>query len=128
MSNHTPGPWVVGCKLTPNGVYTVNGELIANTHSASRTLRRDEQIAEQDANARLIAAAPETAAERDKLKEVNADLLAALKRVDQSWTEWLPCGPYDESLTTGPIVRIYESTISIWKQIRAAIAKAEGKS
>ena len=59
MSNHTPGPWVVGRKLTPNGVYTVDGELIANTHSAMRSLLRDEQIAEQDANVRLIAAAPE---------------------------------------------------------------------
>lgn len=30
-------------------------------------------------NSHLIAAAPETAAERDRLKEINAELLAALK-------------------------------------------------
>jgi hypothetical protein len=34
-----------------------------------------------EANARLIAAAPETAAERDRLKKINAELLAALKAI-----------------------------------------------
>jgi hypothetical protein len=36
---------------------------------------------ERDANARLIAAAPETAAERDHLRKVNAELLEALERI-----------------------------------------------
>ena len=34
---------------------------------------------------RLHAAAPETAAERDRLKESNAELLAALKRMIFDW-------------------------------------------
>ena len=36
-------------------------------------------VAEQDANARLIAEAPETAAERDRLRAVNAELRTALQ-------------------------------------------------
>jgi hypothetical protein len=34
--------------------------------------------------ARLIAAAPETAAERDRLREINAELLAALEQLTRS--------------------------------------------
>ena len=36
---------------------------------------------EQHANAHMIAAAPETAAERDRLKEINAELLEALQTI-----------------------------------------------
>ena len=48
------------------------------------TNRRDEQDTpydsdEHEANTYLIAAAPETAAERDMLKAINAELLAALE-------------------------------------------------
>ena len=43
----------------------------------------DDQ-AEREANARLIAEAPETAAERDRLKALNAELLAALKAVNRA--------------------------------------------
>ncbi|KKL66308.1 hypothetical protein LCGC14_2146280 [marine sediment metagenome] len=41
--------------------------------------QRDQQA--QDDNVRLFAAAPETAAERDRLKAINAELLGALKRL-----------------------------------------------
>jgi hypothetical protein len=47
------------------------GKIIANTRPRSN---------EQDFNnARLIASAPETAAERDRLKKINAELLEALE-------------------------------------------------
>jgi len=36
-----------------------------------------------EANARLIAAAPETAEERDRLKEINKELLEALEYVKE---------------------------------------------
>lgn len=58
--------------------------------SAIRNVK--ETIARDAARVRLIAAAPETAAERDALKEINKDLLAALIKIrdiaeaDQSWT------------------------------------------
>ena len=59
MTEHTPGPWRVGNRYTPTGVFTADGELVANTHGAQRNFQREEQIQEQNANARLIAAAPE---------------------------------------------------------------------
>lgn len=59
MSGYTKGPWKVGNRFTTSGVYTESGEIIANTHGAQRNFNRTEQIVEQDANARLIAAAPD---------------------------------------------------------------------
>ena len=59
MSKHTPGPWQVGCKISSTGVWTPDGTLVALTHSSTRNYKRDEQIAEQNANALLIAAAPD---------------------------------------------------------------------
>jgi len=49
------------------------------------------------ANARLIAAAPETAAERDQLREVNAELLAALEslvEMSDDPIEYMACRSY----------------------------------
>ena len=43
-----------------------------------------------ESTARLIAASPATAAERDRLREVNADLLAALRKIGYE-----PFGPAD---------------------------------
>ena len=82
-SKHTPGPW----KVEPF-VQSING--YPDWHSFTvRHDRTNVHIAtvgdvdryyekDNEANARLIAAAPETAAERDYLREVNAELLAAL--------------------------------------------------
>ena len=67
---HTPGPWSVvkwgdgrySVDSGPNTIATLND----NGH-------------ETLANAHLIEAAPETAAERDRLRAQNADLLVALE-------------------------------------------------
>jgi hypothetical protein len=57
---HTPGPWRVGYGFAETGVFSADGEtLVANTHGSARNFSREEQIAEQDANACLIAAAPD---------------------------------------------------------------------
>ena len=83
-NQHTPGPW----KVEPF-VQSING--YPDWHSF--TVRHDrtnvhiatvgdvDRYYEQNnqANAEMIAAAPETAAERDQLRDVNADLLAALE-------------------------------------------------
>jgi len=96
---HTPGPWNLGnpglrgsdahmCEVmtayaTKNegatlGCYDVICRTWSPNYTASSVrLTREECFA----NARLIAAAPETAAERDRLREVNAELLAALKKL-----------------------------------------------
>ena len=70
----TPGPWLVvgpsrDIEAKPYG-------LIAATRYLGNA---PEKEAEHAANARLIAAAPETAEERDRLKEINKDLLALLQ-------------------------------------------------
>ena len=76
---------------------------------------REDRRDPWEANARLIAAAPETAAERDRLKEANTDLLAALKallRFVEAHTE------------TGEVIPPY--TVE-HVRARTAIAKAEGQ-
>ena len=74
--------------------------------------------AERDANAMLIAAAPETAAERDRLRAENATLLGALKRIA------------DGQVVTGEFSHA-EVIVAYQEIARAALArhaKAEGRS
>lgn len=80
MTNkHTPGPWLVAGEdktfiyaLGPSGTNSFWAQV---QYAGVDRISKEEAIA----NARLIAAAPETAAERDRLKEINAELLEALK-------------------------------------------------
>lgn len=76
-TEHTPGPWVrshnvvheptiIAADMTKHP--TPNG-----SHIIAQTYGPDKHI-----NADFLAAAPETAAERDRLKSINLDLLAAL--------------------------------------------------
>ena len=70
---HTKGPWHTTVIDTINGapamwaICDIQKGFIATVDSVN------------EADARLIAAAPETAAERDRLLTINADLLAALE-------------------------------------------------
>jgi hypothetical protein len=66
VSAHTPGPWSVFKAATENGEFSINatGPYIAETIGG---------IAEEEANANLIAAAP--------------DLLEALQSVVNAWEE-----------------------------------------
>ena len=75
-SKNTPGPWIAVANRGNNAVSDVvdrDGYTIAHCRNVS--------VGCWEANARLIAAAPDTAAERDRLKEVNAELLSALKHL-----------------------------------------------
>jgi hypothetical protein len=76
---HTPGPW----RFSSDGhiVSASTGERVCTPHSTLLGGKVSDQIKDLKRNARLIAAAPETAAERDRLREVNAELLAALKKL-----------------------------------------------
>ena len=77
MSKHTPGKWNVGSEsFNKMFVISQTGVVVADCSTANRGGGDDE---EKLANARLIAAAKDTAAERDRLKEMNEELLAALK-------------------------------------------------
>jgi hypothetical protein len=126
---HTPGPWNLGnpglrgsdahmCEVmtayaTKNEGATIGCyDVICRTWSPNYTassvrLTREECFA----NARLIAAAPETAAERDRLREVNAELVAALEQIAHRAHKHAVCTQVQYSL--GDIAR-------------AAIAKATG--
>jgi len=102
MSDHTPGPWRVG--KGKKRIYCKYGH-VADVHGVDNITGGTAE-----ANARLIAAAPETAAERDHLKKINADLLELVKLIDGVQCN-LPEWWYKNGYNT---------------EIKAAIEKAEG--
>jgi hypothetical protein len=77
MSAHTPGPWRAK-KATVRGEvnewYVTDDDGVAVIASCVTDIAGEPS----EANARLIAAAPDTAAERDRLREINAELLFKL--------------------------------------------------
>lgn len=87
-AQHTPGPWIANDHLK-NGQWQILGQEYTLSNDFGDYVRpvivsvmgggRRPFYSEAEANARLIAAAPETAAERDRLKEINAELLNALQ-------------------------------------------------
>ncbi|MFN7185458.1 MAG: hypothetical protein ACK5VE_03695 [Alphaproteobacteria bacterium] len=103
---HTQAPW---------GIWGDNGEFCRIRSVKERSLIAIVPCGNTLANARLIAAAPETAAERDRLKEVNADLLAALKQFRTK--------VYNAALISG---MDHEWATEACSRADAAIAKAEG--
>ncbi len=80
-SRHTPGPWRVNNVFIDNNPnrYIVGQARWGGRNIADCGTSVGDDRDTNEANARLIAAAPETAADRDKLKAENASLLAALK-------------------------------------------------
>ena len=109
-AQHTPGPWWLD---DDHNVAAGSGDTY-KTIADPRCMEAEGNEAEIDANARLIAAAPETAAERDRLRESNAELRAALKLTP------LDEHPADER---GPCLC---SQCAFRRAARAAIAKVEG--
>lgn len=99
MSEHTPGPWhldVLAHTITDTGNYDNRWIVRGNNHE--RIADMFEEGDEADANANLIAAAPE--------------MLEALKVF------------MDYNDQGGPLSF---NTDAMWAQARAAIAKAEGR-
>ena len=76
MTQHTPGPWTLG-PVEPAEIS--KGHWI--THGSYKGVIGILGGSPSEANAALIAAAPETAAERDRLRESNGAMLEALKAV-----------------------------------------------
>jgi hypothetical protein len=100
MSEHTPGPWVAHCDdpRSKNGMALVVAHKGRGTMSIDAT-RSGASFAEDCANARLIAAAP--------------DLLAALREIVRA--EW----------TTVSLQGMTPQHRARLESARAAIAKAE---
>lgn len=82
QTKHTPGPWQV------QTFRTRAGHFICTSPAGPDIAVVKGNNLESEANARLIAAAPETAAERDRLKEINVRLLAILKQVVADYKEF----------------------------------------
>ena len=108
-NDHTPGPWHVEADPDNKGKHPYHDTRFITTGYGDnwQWIATLSDHPNQAANARLIAAAPETAAERDQLREVNADLLAALEAVDHAFIT------NDNAAMQGAI-----------RQARAAIEKA----
>lgn len=110
-TKHTPGPWFV-MGIDGNGDTQVSGHpfYIGHSDPLYHCIVTGNNEAERKANAALIAAAPETAAERDRLRQVNAELLVALKGIIRQIGPFMGQGRMDSEIAVA----------------RAALAKAEG--
>ncbi|HCK4463466.1 TPA: hypothetical protein N0H24_006107 [Pseudomonas aeruginosa] len=98
MANkHTPGPWKVGTP-GPNGCYTVGTQGGLMTAMIAHSICEPDQIETANANARLMAAAPE--------------MLGALQHIEEYWNR-----DSNEQAMTDALWHIIETA-------QAAIAKA----
>lgn len=120
---HTPGPWQVGCEHGLQKLEIANSDYskaIATVWAKQSVARREDgrQVfvadPEGEANCRLIAAAPDLLAERDRLKEINAELLAALMMTKS----WLESEPLWNAVISQPGCETFG------KRIEAAISRA----
>ena len=80
MTNkHTPGPWRSDVQGSDGDqVFSANGMIVADCKWTAEVF--DKRVA----NAALIASAPDLLAERDRLLQVNAELVAALETIANS--------------------------------------------
>ena len=103
--NHTPGPWKSHCldsiSLFPQHVVAENGAIVARCIPTSGQVVWNVSNQEAEANARLIAAAPE--------------LLEALEQTIESLAYWFPRWGDPKGANS-----------QMMKQAHAAIAKAKG--
>ena len=100
---HTPGPWILGKKI---GIAYYPGKIYAGDHIEIVEVPTGD--AKSDANARLIAAAP--------------DLLAAAKEVFDTLND----GPADRECPFTSRPKMVCDCVG-HRMLRAAIAKAEGR-
>lgn len=131
---HTAGPWHRDIKPAAKYPVVFAGR---NTHIATVATRGGLTDAEIEANCDLIAAAPETAAERDRLEALNAELVEALRfYADPHEHQKLECvnghdrcqgGPFDDCpyCEREPIPPHYDDC-SFGSRAKAVLAKAEG--
>ncbi|CAL8974569.1 hypothetical protein RHODGE_RHODGE_03289 [Rhodoplanes serenus] len=137
-AKHTPGPWTVEDPLGPEALWIVEAGKKPHEWRCIAMVCRDDLddhddldlpigAGEQRANARLIAAAPETAAERDRLREVNAELVEALRFYSDEWERDVfgDVGDPDRFFAVvSPTNSLREDK---GRRASAALAKAEGR-
>lgn len=60
--------------------------------------------------------------------EAHDQMLSALSALDAYWSEDFPGGPDGSRVFLGGLGQVSDDTMSVWRKVRAAIAKAEGRS
>ncbi len=121
MTEHTPGPWEKKYDPSTHRI-EVNapddGRCVCFIHVPPAT---GFDVCE--ANARLIAAAPETAAERDRLREINAELLAALSPLLEGWQAFKD----SHGNQTDAYYKLAKGQHAAWEKVAFICAKAKGQ-
>ena len=116
-TKQTPGPWQVNKKVKTTVETCADGQginIIADCSDIDGLRTRTES----EANAAIIAQAPDILAERDRLLQVNAELVTALE--DASFL-LAKVGKYP-----GDLPQFMGSIIRSVQDARAAISKAKG--
>lgn len=112
--SYTPGPWVVFEDQRDSAIQVIGGGCIV---CYLPVRQKEPRLSANRATGRLIAAAP--------------DLLEALKTIEHELSDGWQAPedfiivPDDEADT---LLTATAKTLDVWKRIRAAIAKAEGRS
>lgn len=78
-TKHTPGPWVV--RMTASGNPFIYDDATGKNIAGVTGIRPGIDAEESQANAALIAQAPDLLADRDRLRQINAQLVAALETI-----------------------------------------------
>lgn len=117
-TKHTPGPWYVD-----HDRVTVRAEMLAKPVQIAACGTPTSTYAQ--ANARLVAAAPETAAERDRLREVNRELVAAMEATLASMRELRGLAFTGSRIPTDRYPEKHRANAAD-DQARAALARAKG--
>lgn len=139
QTKHTPGPWYWWDENSPNprpqnydlaALYGANGVKISGSWYGGAGIFALGKTKEDIANARLIAAAPETAAERDSLQILAGDRLIEIQKLTEINTELLEALKKANAL----VKAAFEHHTGVWKAADdvidisdAAIAKATGQ-
>jgi len=116
-TKHTPGPWIV--RMTASGNPFIYDDATGKNIAGVAGTRPGIDADESQANAALIAQAPDLLAERDKLAAINAELVAALE--DASFL-LAKIGKFP-----GDLLQFMGSIIRSVQDARAALAKAKGE-
>lgn len=103
MNKHTPGPWTVSTAPGTVDVRSPDGGFIASVDIDKRMA-----LAEIDANARLLAAAPDLLIERDALRAALRAVVADLER-ELPQTEFLSVAHARAVIAKGVVDRFLDS-------------------
>lgn len=119
-TKHTPGKWIV--RMTASGNPFIYEDATGKNIAGIAGTRPGIDAEESQANAALIAQAPDLLAERDRLAAVNAELVAALGLALASAV------PLDSRIASAMAGDDVIETWAAWvMKARAVLTKAKGE-